>query len=303
MLIANPIYDTIFKYMLEDTDVARRFLSAIIGEEIIALDLRPQEYTTSAERFLVTVYRIDFKAIIKTNLGEQKKVLIELQKAKKRLDIERFRRYLGDNYAKRDEQDGEVFTLPIITIYFLGFTLSVKKPILKITRVYQDATTGEVVEGQDEFIEKLTHDSFVVQIPALPKQTKNKLERLLSVFDQRRIQTDLGERMLSFPTPDDDPEDEDLRRVVRRLALAAESEDVREQARMEEELEVSLERVISENDQKMQEINREIEQMNRTLEEKDRTLEEKDRTLEEKDQTIQNMAQQLAELRKQLPHA
>ena len=34
MIIANPIYDTVFKYMMSDSKVAKTFLSAIIGEKV-----------------------------------------------------------------------------------------------------------------------------------------------------------------------------------------------------------------------------------------------------------------------------
>jgi hypothetical protein len=35
MHIANPIYDTVFKFLMEDEKVARAFISAIIGEEVM----------------------------------------------------------------------------------------------------------------------------------------------------------------------------------------------------------------------------------------------------------------------------
>ena len=35
MIIANPIYDTVFKYMMSDSRVAKTFLSAIIDEKIV----------------------------------------------------------------------------------------------------------------------------------------------------------------------------------------------------------------------------------------------------------------------------
>lgn len=73
MLSANPIYATLFKFLLEDLTVARRLLSTIIGEEIIELDVRLQEQTTSSNKFLLTVFRVDFKAVIKTASGQQKK--------------------------------------------------------------------------------------------------------------------------------------------------------------------------------------------------------------------------------------
>jgi hypothetical protein len=43
MIIANPIYDVVFKYLLEDIEIARELLSTILGEEIVSLNLRPQE--------------------------------------------------------------------------------------------------------------------------------------------------------------------------------------------------------------------------------------------------------------------
>ena len=141
MKLANPIYDTVFKYLMEDTEIARRLLSKIIGEEIIKIEVRPQEHTYKAEKHDITVLRFDFKATIQlkeqlsTNKtgkknwkAKYKTVLIELQKAKKPKDIERFRRYLGNNYKKKDtitDADGKIQSvdLPIVTIYFLGLSL------------------------------------------------------------------------------------------------------------------------------------------------------------------------------------
>jgi hypothetical protein len=51
MIIANPIYDTVFKFLMEDISVAKRVISAIIGEEIIDLALKPQEQTTFSDIF------------------------------------------------------------------------------------------------------------------------------------------------------------------------------------------------------------------------------------------------------------
>jgi hypothetical protein len=35
MYIANPIYDVVFKYLMEDNKVTKQFISVIIGEEVI----------------------------------------------------------------------------------------------------------------------------------------------------------------------------------------------------------------------------------------------------------------------------
>jgi hypothetical protein len=43
MLIANPIYDVVFKYLMEDNKIAKILISKILNEEIIELNAKPQE--------------------------------------------------------------------------------------------------------------------------------------------------------------------------------------------------------------------------------------------------------------------
>ncbi len=46
MIIANPIYDVMFKYLLEDMEIARELLSTILGEEVQSLEVKHQETST-----------------------------------------------------------------------------------------------------------------------------------------------------------------------------------------------------------------------------------------------------------------
>jgi hypothetical protein len=39
MKIANPTYDVVFKYLMEDNDIAKDILSAILDEEINSIDI------------------------------------------------------------------------------------------------------------------------------------------------------------------------------------------------------------------------------------------------------------------------
>jgi hypothetical protein len=276
MLIANPIYDVVFKFLFEDLTVARRLLSVLIGEEIVSLDVQPQEQTTPSPEFMLTVFRVDFKAIVRTADGGQKKILIELQKGKQAFDILRFRHYLGTNYSKADEIDGVKTALPILTIYFLGFRLSVVRPVLRIGRVYQDIGTGEIVPQRDPFIEKLTHDCIVIQIPALPTATQNKVERLLSVFNQRLVLAGANAWFLNYPA---DTEDQDLSLIVNRLSMAAQSEAVQGQMRAEEQLDDFIKEKLRENE-------RLIETRELIIREKERLIGEKNQVIGEKDQVI-----------------
>ena len=53
--IANPIYDVVFKYLMDDNKVAKLLLSAIIGEEILTLEYRPTEIKTDLKDRPITV--------------------------------------------------------------------------------------------------------------------------------------------------------------------------------------------------------------------------------------------------------
>ena len=70
MQIANPIYDVVFKYLLEDKKVAKLLLSAILDKDVVDIEFLPQEYTTNIEEKSISIYRLDFKAKIKINKNE-----------------------------------------------------------------------------------------------------------------------------------------------------------------------------------------------------------------------------------------
>ncbi len=159
--VANPIYDVVFRYLMEDKRVAKLLISALLELEVLDIELKPSEYNIKFKKPPLTVYRIDFKARIRDKDGREQLVLIELQKAKLPTDIMRFRRYLGMQYAHKDnvaEETGNKYALPIISIYFLGYPLNNFKnvPIIKVARQYIDQATKEVLQGKEYFIESLT---------------------------------------------------------------------------------------------------------------------------------------------------
>lgn len=238
MLLANPIYDTIFKYLLEDLELAKQLISKIIGEEIVEINTQAREAATKLSKYELTILRLDFKAVILTQEGLHKKVLIELQKAQQLGDIMRFRKYLGNNYLKEDtfetefkEPDG----LPIITIYFLGFPLkNIPTPVLKVNRVYIDLVTNKQLYTKEEFVEKLTHDSYIIQIPRLEKEVRTELERVLTVFNQAYITTD--RKILQLQEEDlGKGENELLEKLVGRLRKAVSDDQLLLELELEEE--------------------------------------------------------------------
>jgi hypothetical protein len=194
MIIANPVYDVVFKRLMEDKRIARFFVETLTGESIIDIDLKPQEFTYNDRPPRIAVYRLDFIATIKTAQGS-KKVLIEIQKAKNAVDLMRFRNYLAEQYKKEDEvvvETGKTkMALPLITIYLLGFKLDeIESSVIKVNRQYIDLITNEVLDQKSDFIEKLTHDSYIVQIPRIQPRLQSRLEVLLTIFEQNNFVDD-----------------------------------------------------------------------------------------------------------------
>ncbi len=243
MQIANPIYDVVFKYLMEDAKIAKLLISSIIGEEIEALDFRPQEFTADIDTGLegriglLTVYRLDFSATIITADG-LKQVLIEIQKAKYATDIMRFRGYLGGQYSNKNNTQLATINnherkigIPIIGIYFLGHTLdSTDASIIGVNRTYKDLVTGKLLTVKESFIESLTHDSYVIQIPHLAQKRRNELEILLSIFDQS-MSVDAGQHILNIKEED---YPEKYRPLIRRLQSAILEPEMRKQMEIED---------------------------------------------------------------------
>lgn len=286
MLIANPIYDVVFKFLMEDSKIAKLLVGAIIDQEIIELDFRPKSFTSKVQRKdasnepLFTVYHLDFSAKIKSPEGD-KLVVIEVQKAKLPTDIIRFRGYLGQQYANRENQywvtDKEGLTerraLPIISIYFLGHNLENIHgiPVIHVNRRYIDVYSKTEIKQRDQFIESLTHDSYVISIKDLIARRRNELEILLSVFDQTNQTEDhhiLNVREEDFPVK--------YRPIIRRLQQAVEVQEIRDNMEIEdtilEEFEVierralEAERRAEEATQKAEEANQKAEEANQKTE-------------------------------------
>jgi len=276
MRIANPIYDVVFKYLLDDEKVAKLLLSALLGQEVLELDGRATEVRHEANPSLL-VLRLDFAATVRLEDGSSKLVLIELQKAHNPVDVLRFRKYLGSQYADRNnivaDSAGRAHGLPIVTVYFLGEGLELTTaPVVRVGRHYTDAATGEHLQIAEPFVEALTHDCIVVQINRLKDRRRTELERLLMVFDQG-----LAERadphhleVLEEEYP------ERYREVLRRLLRAIAEKKVRDGMDVEDDYLATL----LDKDRLLADQARTLEAQAQTLEAQASALEEKDRLIE-----------------------
>lgn len=296
MLIINPLYDAGFKYLLEDLDIAKAFLSLLLGKEVVSLVVSPQEMAVETDDGKsIKLFRLDFRAIVKLPNGEFEKILIEIQKSKRNKDLLRFRRYLGMNYRTTDElvaDDGtkKEEVLPITAIYFLGFRLpEIPYLALQVRPEYINLASQKQITPKKRclFIESLTHTSIYIQVPRLKDKQKMKtqtkarkvdpLEKALEIFDQRYL-SGTNRYYLDYQGDESDPL---VSKMLSRLKVAALNPAVIRQLEAEEELEQELS---------------DYRNMSTELQEKKAELQEKKAELQEKKALVQALAQEKAVL-------
>jgi len=244
VIIANPMYDVVFKKLMMDKDIACYYIGTILGEKITDINLLQHEYPyikkvkktdneqEKTEEFRLV--RLDFVATIRTKGDEHKKILIEIQRTENPLDVLRFRTYLGEQYKIENTitvKDGKIEdSLPIVVIYMLGFELpDVNSIAVKANRQYVDLIDkGNIIECKNHFIECLTHDGYFIQIPRIDGNTYkewekcSELKQMLSLFEQDYF---VDETFLKkYPYPITHPI---IKKMVETLAFIAADPDIR----------------------------------------------------------------------------
>lgn len=275
MVIANPIYDVVFKRLMEDDKVAKFFIGTLIEQTIETIEVKAQEFTYTEELIGLAIFRVDFIATIKTVTGEFKKILIEIQKAKNQIDLMRFRRYLAEQYKKEETISDQKVILPITTIYILGFKLpEIDTPCLKVERNYKDLIHTKIINTKSDFIEKLTHDCYIVQVNRITDRYQTRLDKLLSVFEQSNF-TDERNITKEFNHKSDLEEVEMITKILHHSVTNPEE---RKKLETEQEAWRSV-NAMFENERN--ELIAELDEQRKIVEEKDKELNKRDQQIEE----------------------
>lgn len=304
---------------MENDRVAKFFIGTLLEQTIESIEIKPQEYTfvkdldmdnPEIQKFVkekirdqlsINMYRLDFIATIKTENGEFKKVLIEIQKARNKVDLMRFRNYLAENYKKEDLVNQFKQVLPITTIYILGFKLpEIETACLKAERNYMDLIEQKIVHQKSEFVEKLTHDCYIVQVERITNRYQTKLDRLLSLFEQSNFLDD--KRIIKEYKHDIENEEIRISTDILHHAVV----DPKEKKLIEDEQEAwrSINAMFYEQEQsfsKIMESNRvelelnrvELELMNTEIVANKFEMESKDKMIDEKDKLIEELRNKL----------
>ena len=119
---------------------------------------------------------------------------------------------------------------------------------------------------------------------------KTKMERILSVFNQKWIFDEDNKWLLQYDE-DNEELDEETRKILKRLSIAAGSHAVKEQIKAEETFDDSMDRALRIKEEV-------IEQKEAVIEQKEAVIEQKDIELKEKDLKLAEQQAELEELRK-----
>ena len=304
--VANPIYDSVFKYLMEDERIARTVLSALLKKEVVEVQIRRNEYT-NGYRDNISMFRIDFGARIREKDGSLRLILIELQKTWLETETLRFRQYLGAQYANPEnmvhEEERPPYGLPMVAVYILGHKVgNINVPVLYVNHKSYDYDGHEVTEGlPDPFVDSLIHDSIIVQIPLLHGQINNRLEKVLSVFDQTNKEKD-NRQMVELDEANYQ-DDADMQYILRRLIMASADAQLRQDMNAEDVYIQPLEdrdTAIMSRDKVIKEKDKQILQKDQQLSEKSQQLSEQSQQLSEQNQQLSEQSRQLDRLREKL---
>ncbi len=313
--IANPIYDSVFKYIMQNNKVCMILLGALLNRDIIEVEVISNELVRAGLKKFA-VLRLDFLAKIKNPDGTVETVSIELQKSEKSTEIARFRSYLASLYdtrandvevIERKNRKGKTVKIErknpyhIIAIYILGHALDgIDEPVI-YNAPNPVGATGQPIENAtaNPFFNNLTHDTIIVQIPKLRRNVQSRVEQFLDIFDQSRTMPK-NEHYLLIDDYDDKPEG--FNTIVRELARAAADRQTKFEMDIEDEYaediedRIELEDIIEEQKEQLSQQKEQLSQQNNMIVVLIKSMLAEGKTIESISKTLNISIDQLTEL-------
>jgi len=326
LIIPNPIYDVVFRYLMEDPESAMIVISTLIKEKIKKLHLEPTTHSEKNENQTgieiqdpktkedLYLFHLDFTAIIELPDGSEEMIMIELQKASEPNDIFRFKRYISKNFQKKQEKEItdpktqaiETIYKPIrlIPIFILNFRIEneINDLLIKTDRLKTGVFKNKNLQKHNEFIDNLSYDIWVVQLPNLHNvveddykddEYKQKLYTLLKLFDQKSQVRDNEHRLRIirkiFPGF--------LDRVIKRIQAASiNNPNLEEQMFAEDEY---LKTLIK-RDNKITYLEELIDKKDKVIEDKDKALVDQNKVLQDQNKALEDQNKVIIEFAKTL---
>ena len=326
IIISNPIYDEVFRYLMDDLESAKIIISTLLNQTI--LNLKPlsndlvylhNNKQVADKNTSIALMRLYYAAEILNKDSTKELVTIELQKAKLRTDEIRFRKYIAENLKKTekiisDEIDPKT-NLPrviektdrFIPIFILNFEIETEICDLTIQtyRNIHGVFTGKQLQEQNEFLNNLMYNLIVVQIPYINKikesdllNDKHKLAlyKLFQLFNQSNP-ADIENHSL-YINEDEIPVE--YARIVHRLANVNANDPqlyqklILEDTALKEILEMQSDIYYYKENNQKQKLT--IDEKNKTIDEKNKTIDEKNNIIDEQNKLIADLKNQIKKL-------
>jgi hypothetical protein len=180
----------------------------------------------------------------------------------------------------------------MVAVYLLGHTVGeIEEPVVYVRHQAFDYNDVPVTKGiPNRFVDSLNHDSILVQIPRLHGRINNRLDKVLSIFDQTRVSSE-SEHYLSLDDSIYDTADADMQPIIHRLMMAAASVELRQNMNVEDE----YFSIIKEQEGKLYGLEKDLAEKAKELAEKKNELAEKKNELAEKKNELAEKKNELAE--------
>ena len=235
-------------------------------------------------------------------------ILIELQKTWLDTETLRFRQYLGAQYSNKiniRDDSPKGFAYPMVAVYLLGHRVgNINEPVVYVNHDVYDYDGEVIKEGKEEpFVESLTHNSIIVQIPQLRGRVNNRLDKILSIFDQSKKDTE-DKQVLNIDEKKYE-DDADMMYMLHRLTAAAANSEMRQDMNVEDEYYKAIEdrdTAIMKREKELKEKDEQLQHKDEQLQQRDEQLQHKDEQLQQRDEQLQHKDEQLQHKDEQLQH-
>ena len=199
----------------------------------------------------------------------------------------RFRQYLGAQYSRKEniiEDSKDKHALPMVAVYLLGHRVgNINTPVVYVNHHTYDYD-GNLLESDEPnpFVESLTHNSIIVQIPLLHGHINNRLDKILSVFDQTNASK--SNKQTIEVNEDEYAGDSEMEYIVRRLLSAASNPDVRQDMNVEDE----FFKAIEDRDTELMVREKAIKARDEAIQELDEAIKEREEAIKVKNKLLTN---------------
>ena len=175
----------------------------------------------------------------------------------------------------------------MIAVYLLGHRVGkIEEPVIYVNHKAYDYNGKELKDSEKEpFVESLIHNSIIVQIPLLRGQVNNKLDKVLSIFDQTK-KDELDNQVLNIDETSY-TDDADMMHIIHRLTAAAADSEMRQDMNVEDE----YFKAIEDRDTAIMQRDKRLNEQESRLNEQATQLKEKDGQLKEKETMLKSMVQ------------